>query len=209
MEKSKPRKKRDTSKKREDILDGAIAAFREYGYETVNMDQIAGKSGASKRTLYNHFSSKEELLQAVIRRYLERQQEIKTCIMYDGNESLAQQLSRFIDAELYLVDDPERQILAKVLTSIFLWNTDLAVQTRKSYVTKTEPLVAWLEAASADGRIQKGDCTTSAELFQALVQGLLTWPALFMPRLTDEFITAKKKMVVNLFLKEITAKGEQ
>jgi TetR/AcrR family transcriptional regulator of autoinduction and epiphytic fitness len=207
MELPKARKKRDTSKKREDILDGAIEAFREHGYEKVNMDQIAGKSGASKRTLYNHFSSKEELLQAVVSRYLKEQQTIKGGILYDSNRPLRDQLSRFVDAELYLVDSPERQTLAKVLTSIFLWDTDLAVKTRSSYHTGEAPLVTWLKAAVADGKIKTEGPEQQAELFSALVQGLLTWPALFVPVLTDDYVSGRKKIVVDLFLREIGYSG--
>ena len=53
------RKKRDTSKKRLAILDGAIRVFIENGYETSSMDRIAEAAGVSKRTVYNHFPSKE------------------------------------------------------------------------------------------------------------------------------------------------------
>ena len=205
MEQPKPRKKRDTSRKREEILDGAIEAFREFGYERVNMDQVAEKAGASKRTLYNHFSSKEELLQAVVGRYLKRQQEIKAAITYEKTQTLAEQMSRFVDGELYLVDSPERQTLAKVLTSIFLWNTELALKTQSAYNPGEAPIVTWLKAAAADGRISQGDWKKAEELFYGLVQGLLTWPPLFMPELTKEFVAERKKIVIDIFLRELGA----
>ncbi|WP_432524014.1 TetR/AcrR family transcriptional regulator [Kineococcus sp. SYSU DK006] len=40
----------------------ATALFRERGYEPVTVDEIAQAAGVSKRTLFRHFSSKEEIL---------------------------------------------------------------------------------------------------------------------------------------------------
>ncbi len=54
--------------KRETILAASTAAFRDEGYESTSMDRIAELAGASKRTVYNHFGSKEALFQAVVAR---------------------------------------------------------------------------------------------------------------------------------------------
>ena len=56
-------KVRDKSKKRAIILEGAIDVFIEMGYELASMDKIAEVAGVSKRTVYNHFGSKENLFQ--------------------------------------------------------------------------------------------------------------------------------------------------
>ena len=56
--------KRDTSQKRHEILDAAIREFQAVGYDNTSMDRIAESAGASKRTVYNHFASKELLFQA-------------------------------------------------------------------------------------------------------------------------------------------------
>jgi AcrR family transcriptional regulator len=59
-----PRSDRD--ERRENILQIAHAAFLEDGYAATSMSSIAAKVGGSKATLYNYFSSKEELFSAVI-----------------------------------------------------------------------------------------------------------------------------------------------
>jgi AcrR family transcriptional regulator len=59
-----PRSDRD--ERRENILRIAHAAFLEDGYAATSMSSIAIKVGGSKATLYNYFSSKEELFSAVI-----------------------------------------------------------------------------------------------------------------------------------------------
>src|SRR5690606_36498040 len=47
--------------KREQILQGAKALFRELGFERASVDAIAAEAGVSKATIYNHFRSKEAL----------------------------------------------------------------------------------------------------------------------------------------------------
>src|SRR3978361_466785 len=50
-----------TDRKRLAILDAAAEEFRAFGFEATSMDRIAAKAEVSKRTVYNHFPSKEDL----------------------------------------------------------------------------------------------------------------------------------------------------
>lgn len=61
-----------TERKREDILRAAAEAFRHEGVRGASTDAIAERAGVSKRTLYNHFASKDALFDAVIERYWRR-----------------------------------------------------------------------------------------------------------------------------------------
>lgn len=61
-----------TERKREDILRAAAEAFRHDGVRGASSDAIAERAGVSKRTLYNHFASKDALFDAVIERYWQR-----------------------------------------------------------------------------------------------------------------------------------------
>lgn len=45
---------------------GAVAVFNAHGVEGVTMDEIAQESGFGKATLYYYFSSKEEVLKAIL-----------------------------------------------------------------------------------------------------------------------------------------------
>jgi AcrR family transcriptional regulator len=57
---------RTAPRTRERILDAAYAQFRRRGYSRVSMDEIAAATAVTKRTLYYHFKSKDELLAAVL-----------------------------------------------------------------------------------------------------------------------------------------------
>lgn len=60
-----------THPKARQILDGACAAFHEFGYEGASVDDIARRAGVSKPTVYNHFEDKRGLFAAFMRREFE------------------------------------------------------------------------------------------------------------------------------------------
>jgi len=60
------RAKPERDEKREHILKEAYAAFLSDGYAATSMSSISARVGGSKATLYNYFSSKDELFAAVI-----------------------------------------------------------------------------------------------------------------------------------------------
>jgi AcrR family transcriptional regulator len=51
---------------RRSIMDAAYVQFRRKGYYRVSVDEIAAAAKITKRTLYYHFESKDELLAAVL-----------------------------------------------------------------------------------------------------------------------------------------------
>jgi len=46
----------------EKILSAASALFKQYGFKSITMDDIAHRAGISKKTLYQHFVSKQEVV---------------------------------------------------------------------------------------------------------------------------------------------------
>jgi AcrR family transcriptional regulator len=53
---------RSAGRTRQRILEGAYRLFRRQGYSRVTMDDIAAEAKLTKRTLYHHFDSKDQLL---------------------------------------------------------------------------------------------------------------------------------------------------
>ena len=172
----KKRKARDTSRKRQVILDGAVKVFTENGYDSSSMDRIAEVSGVSKRTVYNHFQSKEILFQSIVAEFLKERENLKP-IEYSAELSLSEQLREFARAELFLIDDPVRRGLSRLLTSTFLMNIEFGKATRGQYEPHAA-LVEWLEAAKADGKIIFESSRLAARMFYGMVEGCLTWGAL-------------------------------
>ncbi len=51
---------------KERIQGKALEMFMRYGIRSVSMDEIAGQLGMSKKTLYQHFVDKDQLIEAVV-----------------------------------------------------------------------------------------------------------------------------------------------
>ena len=63
---------RSAEQTRKQILDGAYRLFRRRGYSRVTMNDIASEARFTKRTLYHHFKSKDDLYIAVLEDAYER-----------------------------------------------------------------------------------------------------------------------------------------
>jgi len=191
--------KRDTSIKRKSILDAAIRAFRDEGYESASMDRIAESAGASKRTVYNHFPSKDDLFQAVIDQFGQEMHSLKL-IPYDAALTLEEQLSGFADAELAVVNDPTWMGFIKVLLTVFIRDPELAKKAMSRHAASEDSLTAWMRAASLDGKLSIEDPALAARVFSAMMGGAFTWPAVYQGGLDPQAVPALKKELIDTFL---------
>ena len=170
------RKKRDYYEKRDIILEGASKVFIEKGFSASSMDEIADVAGVSKRTVYNHFFSKENLFQTIAADFL-RERDENRHIEYSQADTVNVQLKEFIKAELYLVDDPVRRGLTKLLTSTFLIDVEVG-NTALSLYQPYSGFIAWLNAAKDNKKLSFETPEPVARIFYGLIEGCLIWPAL-------------------------------
>ena len=171
-------KNRDKSKKRATILNGAIDVFISMGYELASMDKIAETAKVSKRTVYNHFGSKGNLFQAIVNDFLAQRQSLKT-ITYNPEKSLEEQLLAFANAEIFLINSPKRLEISRFLTIVFLRDINYARETVAKYPPNYNILLDWLKEAEKDSKIKTDNLLLAARVFYALVEGAITYPALF------------------------------
>jgi AcrR family transcriptional regulator len=54
------------------ILSASAELFRQYGFKTITMDDIARRAGISKKTLYQHFANKHEVVSESVQWYKNR-----------------------------------------------------------------------------------------------------------------------------------------
>ena len=57
---------------KEKIFDVSIDLFSQYGYNGVSIRQIAGEVGIKESSIYNHYKSKESILDAILDYYIDR-----------------------------------------------------------------------------------------------------------------------------------------
>lgn len=60
------------AQRREEILDAALLCFREKGFHAANMSSIAKAFGMSAGHIYNYFNSKEDIIGALVARWLKQ-----------------------------------------------------------------------------------------------------------------------------------------
>lgn len=70
---SAPAHQRRKAERPSELIDAALALFVEKGFAATRIDEVARQAGVSKGTLYLYYSSKEELLKAVIHERLSTQ----------------------------------------------------------------------------------------------------------------------------------------
>ncbi|MGV3546293.1 MAG: TetR/AcrR family transcriptional regulator, partial [Pedobacter sp.] len=73
------------------IIDGADKLFCQYGFKSVTMDDIAKHLGISKKTIYQNFKDKNELINILIRdRIVNQDLQMNKC--FDASENAVQEL---------------------------------------------------------------------------------------------------------------------
>jgi len=192
-------KERDKSKKRAAIISGAEDVFISMGYKQASMDKIAEKAGISKKTVYNHFQSKENLFEVIVDGLLEQRQNLKT-IIYDSNKSLEEQLLLFAESEISLINSPKKLKLSRFLTLTLLNDLEFQRKIVSKYPPMYNTLINWLTEAKYDNRIKTDDIFMSARVFYSLVIGAITWPALFSDGIDKESTKLMLTEIVELFL---------
>ncbi|UCH28985.1 MAG: TetR/AcrR family transcriptional regulator [Myxococcales bacterium] len=163
--------------KRDTILEAAIVAFRDEGYECTSMDRIAELAGASKRTVYNHFGSKEALFQAVVARLFEAAAALKQ-VEWDPERPLEHQLADFARAKTLMVEDEASLCLSRVVLGVFIKQPELIQEVLARAAEDENALVVWLRRAHDAGRLSVPNPELAASMFWAMAAGALFWPQL-------------------------------
>ena len=78
------------------IIEEAAVLFRTYGIRAVTMDMLANQMGISKRTIYEVFSDKDELLEGVLILMTEKQREVLAKIMAES-ENVIEAIIKLLD----------------------------------------------------------------------------------------------------------------
>ena len=188
-----------SSGKRESILEAARAAFRDQGYECASMDRIAELARASKRTVYNHFGSKEALFQAVVSQLLEESMALKR-IAWDPSRSLEEQLTEFVRAKTMLSEDKATLCLTRVVLGVYIKQPELLQEVVARAAEDDDTLAKWLQEADRAGRLSVPDAELAAHLFWEMAAGVLFWPQVLKGPMDADARELLTREIVQMFL---------
>ena len=105
---------------KEDIVKRALNDFMQYGFKTFTMDDLANKMGMSKKTLYEYFPSKSDLVEATLDYALEM-----SCKNADT----------FVQGEGSVIENVYRN--QKKVQEVFNINSDRPIWELQKYYPKT------------------------------------------------------------------------
>jgi len=168
-----------TDRKREAIVRAAVEEFRSAGYEATSMDRIAAVAGVSKRTVYNHFPSKEELF-ALILEELWQSSVASVELPYRADQPLDVQLLQLLRQKLDLLGDANFIDLARVAMAEIIHSPERAQAIVCRMGEKESGVSAWIRAAIADGRLREIDPEFAGHQLQGLVKSFAFWPQVTM-----------------------------
>ena len=191
-----------TDRKRDAIVQAAIGEFREHGFNGTSMDRVAAAADVSKRTVYNHFPSKEDLFEAILMLMWERSQS-PVELVYDAHQPLRGQLLELLGHKMRLLNDTCFIDLSRVAMADMMHTPERARAIATKLSAKEEGLPRWLRAAQQDGRLRASmDVTYAAHMLQGMVKAFAFWPQLAMgqPPLTPEQQAQVLDDAVDMFL---------
>ena len=119
---------------KEEIVKRALNDFMQYGFKTFTMDDLASKIGISKKTLYEHFPSKNDLVEAVLDYALDM-----SC----------KNIEAFVQGDGSVIENVYRN--QKKVKEIFNINSDRPIWELQKYYSKTYERME-IEFAKSDAR---------------------------------------------------------
>ncbi|GAL05037.1 transcriptional regulator TetR family [Photobacterium aphoticum] len=195
--------------KRLAIIDAAKAEFMQHGFLAANMDRISAAAEVSKRTLYRHFESKENLFEAVLT-ILHESTNQTVQYTFDPQRSLHAQLTDITYQEADILYHTYGIPLARTIVMEFLRQPDMANTLNKTLYS-SKAIMQWFREAMAAGQLKNTDIKVISNVYLSLFQGALFWPQLMtiIPEAEGEVLKEKVELIVSVFLASFAVSPSQ
>ena len=105
--------RKDAEERKNEILDAADELFSRKGFDGASTNDILEKVGIARGTLYHHFKSKEEIMNALIGRYSDRLLGAARAIAADRSIPVVERLIRAVMA-MHLSGGSSHEIMAHI-----------------------------------------------------------------------------------------------
>jgi TetR/AcrR family transcriptional regulator of autoinduction and epiphytic fitness len=190
-----------TDRKRHAILAAAADQFRAHGFEASSMDRIAAEAGVSKRTVYNHFPSKDELFAETLVQ-LFHSSAATLDLPYRSDAPLRTQLTAMMSIKAASMADEQFLALARVAIAEAVHAPERVRPIVARMGEREQGVTTWIRAAQADGKLKPGDPEFAAALLQGQIKSLAFWPQVTMgaPPLGPEQQRQLVEATVSMFL---------
>jgi len=190
-----------SQRKRLAIIEAAIDEFKDNGYNASSMDAVAARAQVSKRTVYNHFPSKEALFEELVRQMITTARQV-TEFHYDDDLPIEGQLLSFAEQELNLLSEPRFLDLSRITMAEAMHSPELARKILSNVAQQDSYLETWINQAIKRDKLLNVDAKYATQQFLSLIKGLALWPQILMGLPSPDEQTAKQIVsdTVGMFL---------
>ncbi len=167
-----------SDQKHADIIEAAVALFCEEGFGATSMDRIAQRAAVSKRTVYNHFPSKEALFQECVSVLLARM-DAQAHAGDDPAAPLAERLRAYASRKIRSALDPGAVATTRALMAELMRDPSLGRRLFQSGAFSAGTALRGLvrdETARGRLAVSDADLDLACSQLSELVKGPLVWP---------------------------------
>ncbi len=182
-----------TDQKRMQILDAAEELFHSMGVENTSMDQLALQAQVSKRTVYNHFATKDVLFQAILQRMFEKLAHGSE-MRFDTSSPIEQQLHQIAEDEVAMLSSEAFLRVAKIAIMQVMQRPELAQEMNDNALGCKRYLETFLTDACAADVLEIADIPFASKQFIFQLKSFVFYPTLFgLEKQTD----AIRQQIIN------------
>ncbi len=154
------------------LAQSAFELFADNGFAKVNLDQVAGRAGVTKGSLYWHYKNKKELILAACQHYYRQwQADVQAAIApsQDPLKRLQRALTFSVDS---CIIERRNRLFTTGIFMLMQEDADVRASWTQFYSSVREFYVGLVTAAQMAGRISDRDARRDADLMLEAMEGL-------------------------------------
>lgn len=167
-----------SAQKRQAVINAALAEFKDKGFVGASMDAIAERAQVSKRTVYNHFASKELLFHEVTSSFWVRSKQAAS-LQFDASRPVEDQLLQIARSVWTVYQSDELIEQARIVLAELIRQPELVEQALAQVNDQECGLLPFLQQAVSAGALQIPDIKIAETQFWGLMKSFAFWPAVF------------------------------
>ena len=156
--------------RKQEVLECAMRLFATQGYEATSVNQIIAALGISKGAFYHHYSSKEDLVEALASSYAEEAAARARSVLEDESLDAFGRLSMFLSRMRNTKVESAAELRAAFAPIFLERNRDLYERTQAAVNKVIQPILARIIAEGiADRTFDAPDADAAAEVMLHLM----------------------------------------
>ncbi len=199
-----------TDEKRQLIVDTAYQLFRANGFEKTSMSEITAQVGGSKATLYNYFSSKEELFVECMFDIAENYLDGIFSHLQGQSEDLRTALQGFGEDMIRLMCTPDMVAIGHLMIAE-AGRAGVGKLFYDKIHSRQGEIAAFIGSAMDTSKLRRGDPRLASDQLRALLETEIFYQYILRVRTAvpeDAEISAFAERAVDAFLRAYTPNAE-